>query len=63
VTALFLGTHHPLLQSVIYSGITCDVPDKVAEALITIWLIRAVPRDLLRRFHGGTMEKNFKLTD
>ena len=63
VTALFLGTHHPLLQSVIYSGITCDLPDKIAEAFITVWLIRSVPRDLLRRFHGGSLEKNFKLTD
>ncbi|MGA2230413.1 MAG: hypothetical protein ABSH22_05900 [Tepidisphaeraceae bacterium] len=63
VTALFLGTHHPLLESVIYSGITCDLPDKIAEAYIAVWLIRSVPHDLLRRFRGGTMEKNFKLTD
>jgi energy-coupling factor transport system substrate-specific component len=63
VTALFLGTHHPLLESVVYSGITCDLPDKIAECLITVWLIRAVPVDLLRRFHGGTLEKNFKLSD
>jgi len=60
VTALFLGTQHPLLQSVVYSGITCDLPDKICECLITIWLIRSVPLDLLKRFHGGTLERNFK---
>jgi energy-coupling factor transport system substrate-specific component len=61
VTAIFLGTHHPLLQSVIYSGITCDIPDKFAEALISVWLIRSVPRDLLRRFHGKMLPRNFKI--
>jgi energy-coupling factor transport system substrate-specific component len=63
VTAIFLGTHHPLLQSVVYSGITCDLPDKIVECIITVWLIRAVPVDLLKRFHGGTLEKNFTLTE
>jgi energy-coupling factor transport system substrate-specific component len=63
VTAIFLVKQNSLLASVIYSGITCDLPDKVAEAFICVWLIRSVPRDLLRRFHGGTLEKNFTVNE
>jgi energy-coupling factor transport system substrate-specific component len=63
VTAFFLKENHSLVKAVIYSALLCDLPDKIAEAIIALWLIRAVPRDLLRRFHGGSLEKNFKLTD
>ena len=57
--------HHgfSLLQATILSGLTCDPVDKIAECLIVVSLIRGVPRDLLRRFRGGTLEQNFSLAD
>jgi energy-coupling factor transport system substrate-specific component len=60
VTTVFILAGHSLLQSVALSGLTCDPVDKIAECLIAVWLIRAVPLDLLTRFHGGTLRKNFK---
>ena len=55
--------HNSIFKSVIGSGITCDLPNKISEAFISVWLIRSIPRDLLSRFHGGSLEKNFNLSD
>ena len=57
--------HHgfSLLPATILSGLTCDPVDKIAECLIVVSLIRAVPRDLLRRFRGGSLDRNFTLAD
>jgi hypothetical protein len=63
VTAIFLAMHFSLLKAVVLSGFCCDLLDKIAEAYIAVWLIRSVPHDLLRRFRGGTLEKNFRLTE
>jgi energy-coupling factor transport system substrate-specific component len=63
VTLFYLREGFSLVPATILSGLTCDPIDKITEALITIWLIRAVPVDLLRRFHGGTLHKNFKVND
>jgi energy-coupling factor transport system substrate-specific component len=43
------------------SGLTCDPVDKISETLITVWLIRSVPAELLRRFRGGSLDRNFQL--
>lgn len=63
VTLFYLHRGIPLIPATIFSGLTCDPVDKITEALIAVWLIRSVPVDLLRRFHGGPLRKNFKVSD
>jgi hypothetical protein len=64
VTAWFTHLGFSLPVSVFFSGMICDAStDKVAEALLAVWLVRGVPTDLLRRFRGPTLAKNFKLGD
>lgn len=62
VTTFFLVTGKSLIQSVLLSGLSCEPLDKVAQCLIAIWLVRAVPRDLLRRFSGGSLEQNLNMS-
>jgi energy-coupling factor transport system substrate-specific component len=58
VTAFFLATGKSLIKSVVLSGISCEPADKVAQCLIAVWLVRAVPKDLLQRFRDGTIDRN-----
>jgi len=62
VTTWFIHRGLSLPMAGFFSGMICDAStDKVAEALLAVWLVRAVPHDLLRRFRGPTLAKNFKL--
>ncbi|MGD0463421.1 MAG: hypothetical protein ABSB74_13130 [Tepidisphaeraceae bacterium] len=64
VTAWFIHRGLSLPAAGFFSGMICDAStDKVAEALLAAWLVRAVPIDLLRRFRGPTLAKNFKLSE
>jgi energy-coupling factor transport system substrate-specific component len=59
VTLFYLHHGFALVPATILSGLTCDPIDKIAECLITVWLIRSVPMELLSRFRGGTLDRNF----
>jgi energy-coupling factor transport system substrate-specific component len=62
VTAWFVHRGFSLPAAGFFSGLICDAStDKVAEALLAVWLVRSVPRDLLVRFRGPTLAKNFKV--
>jgi len=62
VTAIFIHHGFSIGAANFWSGMICDATtDKVAEAFLAVWLIRAVPHDLLARFRGPTLAKNFKL--
>jgi energy-coupling factor transport system substrate-specific component len=64
VTAWFLSRGFSQAMANFLSGMICDaLTDKVAEAVLAVWLIRAVPHDLLRRFHGPTLAKNFMVSE
>jgi energy-coupling factor transport system substrate-specific component len=64
VTAWLIHRGFSLWASAFLSGLICDTfLDKTLEALLAVWLVRAVPRDLLRRFGGPTLAKNFNLKD
>ena len=64
VTAWFLHRGYSEAAANFISGMLCDATtDKVAEALLAVWLVRAVPSDLLLRFRGPTLAKNFKLSE
>lgn len=62
ITAWFIHRGFSIAAANFWSGMVCDATtDKVAEALLAVWLVRAVPRDLLARFRGPNLAKNFKL--
>ena len=64
VTAWFIHRGFSLPMAGFFSGMICDAStDKVAEAILAVWLVRGVPTDLLRRFRGPTLAKNFKLSE
>jgi energy-coupling factor transport system substrate-specific component len=64
VTAWFIHRGFSVSAANFFSGMACDATtDKVAEALLAVWLVRAVPHDLLRRFRGPTLAKNFKFSE
>jgi energy-coupling factor transport system substrate-specific component len=51
-----------LAVAVFITNMICDAStDKVAEVLLAVWLIRAVPSDLLARFRGPYLARNFKI--
>jgi energy-coupling factor transport system substrate-specific component len=59
VTLFYLHRGFALVPATILSGLTCDPIDKIAECVVAVWLIRSVPIDLLARFRGGTLDRNF----
>lgn len=59
VTLFYLHHGFSIVPATILSGLTCDPIDKIAECIIAVWLIRSVPIDLLARFQGGTLDRNF----
>ncbi len=61
VTAFFLAAGKSLIRSVLFAGLACEPIDKVAQCLIAVWLVRAVPQDLLRQFRGGSLEQNLNM--
>jgi len=64
VTAWFIHRGYSLWMAAFLSGFICDaLLDKSLEALLAVWLIRAVPRDLLIRFNGPTLARNFNLSE
>jgi len=64
VTTWFVHRGFSLPMAGFFSGLICDAStDKVAEVLLAVWLVRAVPRELLSRFGGPTLAKNFNLTE
>ncbi len=64
VTTFFLHRGFSVDHAAVLSGILCDaLSDKWIEALIAVSLIRAVPLDLLQRFRGPALARNFGLKE
>ena len=64
VTTFFLHRGFSVNHAAVLSGILCDaLSDKWIEALIAVSLILAVPIDLLQRFHGPALARNFGLKE
>jgi energy-coupling factor transport system substrate-specific component len=62
LTAWFVHRGFSTPVAVFMTNMICDAStDKIAEVLIAVWLVRAVPADLLAKFNGPTLAKNFKL--
>lgn len=59
ITAFFLATGKSIIKSVFLTGISCEPVDKTVQCLLAFWLIRSLPKKLLRRFvNRGFLEKN-----
>ena len=62
LTAWFVHRGFSTPVAVFMTNMICDAStDKIAEVLIAVWLVRSVPADLLAKFHGPTLARNFKL--
>lgn len=60
VTYYFMNRGFSVKMAVFFQGLICDaLSDKIAEVLLAVWLVRAVPRELLLRFRGASLHKNF----
>lgn len=44
--------------SVITSGITAEMIDKVAQCLITLFILKSIPASLLKNFYSDRLKKN-----
>jgi len=60
VTKMYLQMGLSGFKAMLISSLTCDPPDKILQCIIAVLLIRAVPRDLLARFGGPYLERNFR---
>ena len=53
VTTLFKASGLPVWQSVLFGGLITDPADKLATAIICLFMVRSLPPSLLRRFGGA----------
>jgi energy-coupling factor transport system substrate-specific component len=58
IAAFLLASGKTLMQSVILSGIAAEPLDKTIQCLLAVWLLRGLPRSILRRFAGGYLVRN-----
>ena len=55
LTAFFKATGHTLLESVVLGGLATDPIDKLATSLITMALLKTLPKRVFQRFPFGTL--------
>ena len=53
ITTFFRAAGMPVWQSVLMGGLITDPLDKLATALIAMFLVRSLPASLLGRFSGA----------
>ncbi len=58
ITAFLLKTGQGMFKAVLYSGLACEPLDKTLCCLLAVWLLRGLPRSLLKRFRGGSLVQN-----
>lgn len=56
--ALMMKTGHNLWQSVVTTGMILDSADKVVQMILVWWLMKGMPKSLLRRFPGKSLKAN-----
>lgn len=60
ITNFYLRIGLSRLVAMFVSSYTCDPVDKVFQCLIAVMLLRAVPHELLMRFGGPYLRRNFR---
>lgn len=58
IAAYLLATGKSLLQSVVLSGLAAEPLDKTLQCLLAVWLLRGLPKSVLRPFAGGSLVEN-----
>ncbi len=58
VTSFFAKMGNQIMQSVMLSGISIEPIDKTLQTLLVFFLLKSMPKSLLKGFSGGTLERN-----
>lgn len=58
ITAFLLASGKSMLKSVFLSGLAAEPLDKTLQTLLAVYLLRSLPKSLLRRFEGGSLKEN-----
>jgi energy-coupling factor transport system substrate-specific component len=58
VTSFFVKTGHQILQSVFLSGFSIEPIDKIIQSLLTFFILKSMPKSLLKNFNVSILEKN-----
>jgi energy-coupling factor transport system substrate-specific component len=58
VVAFLLKSGQGLFKAVLLSGLASEPLDKTIQCLLAVWLLRGMPKSVLRRFHGGSLAQN-----
>ena len=58
VTAALLSTGHQIYKAVLMSGAASEPIDKVLQVLAALFVLRGLPKSLLRQFRNPALERN-----
>ena len=58
ITAFLIASGKQVITSVFLSGLAVEPVDKILQCLLAVWLIKGLPKTILRRFSGGLLEPN-----
>lgn len=58
IVAYLLASGKSLIKSVLLSGLASEPLDKTIQCLISVWLIKGVPKSILSRFSNERLRKN-----
>lgn len=58
VVAFLLASGRSLVQSVLLSGVAAEPVDKLLQCLLAIWLLRGLPKSILKEFGDGYLIRN-----
>jgi energy-coupling factor transport system substrate-specific component len=58
IVAFLLKSGQGLYKSVLLSGLASEPLDKAIQAFLAVWLLRGMPKSMLRRFRGGSLMEN-----
>ena len=58
VVAILLKSGAGIYKSVVLSGLASEPLDKLIQCLLAVWILRGMPKSILGRFRGGSLEQN-----
>ena len=58
IVAYLLSTGRSILDSVILGGFSVEPLDKTLQALLAIFLLKSIPKSILKRFQSGSLKQN-----
>ncbi|MBI4026217.1 MAG: ECF transporter S component [Verrucomicrobia bacterium] len=58
ITAFLIASGKKVIESVFLSGLAVEPVDKLLQCLLAVWLIKGLPKTIIRRFNGDLLEPN-----